>query len=369
MVNKITFKNFKLFKRKQTLELKPITLLIGKNNTGKSAVLRLPTLIAVGLKGEPLNWVNKIGNDRENSIELGSDFKDLVYNRNGTGIIELGIFNANTHIEVAINEEYGVLSYLLNGENREDISSVKGLLIHKKPYEDLTLAIDYLGAMRAEPAYDYPFSEEIYSKIGIKGQNAYPILIQDFKNQQKLIPQVSEWYKLNFEGWKLLVLENKTITGITHQVAITHSHINAVNLKQTGQGIYQVLPLIVRSFMKEQEPTLIIIEEPETHLHPAAHGNLAERLVDSYREDNNKQYLIETHSQNFVLRMRRLVAEGKLNKEELAIYYVDFDEVTSESNLIEIEVDEDGEVEWWPSGIFNESLAEVIELRKAQDSK
>lgn len=61
--------------------------------------------------------------------------------------------------------------------------------------------------------------------------------------------------------------------------------------------------------MNEVEPTLIVVEEPETHLHPAAHGDLAERFVDSFIEDSNKRYLIETHSQNFVLRLRRLIAE------------------------------------------------------------
>ena len=55
MINKISFKNYKLFKEKQTLELKPITILIGKNNSGKSAVLKLPVLITSGLEGEGVN--------------------------------------------------------------------------------------------------------------------------------------------------------------------------------------------------------------------------------------------------------------------------------------------------------------------------
>ncbi|ENI5461280.1 AAA family ATPase [Flavobacterium psychrophilum] len=88
MINKISFKNYKLFKEKQTLELKPITILIGKNNSGKSAVLKLPVLISNSLEGLPINWKYKIGDDSDNSIELGTDFKDLVYNRNEKSFVE-----------------------------------------------------------------------------------------------------------------------------------------------------------------------------------------------------------------------------------------------------------------------------------------
>ncbi len=51
MVSKISFKNYKIFKTKQTLELKPITILIGKNNSGKSAVLKLLTMLEGSLNG------------------------------------------------------------------------------------------------------------------------------------------------------------------------------------------------------------------------------------------------------------------------------------------------------------------------------
>jgi predicted ATPase len=117
--------------------------------------------------------------------------------------------------------------------------------------------------------------------------------------------------------------------------------------------------------MPAEKETLIIIEEPESHLHPAAHGNLAERFVDSYKEDSNKRYLIETHSQNFVLRLRRLVAQGKLKPEELAIYYVDFKEEEYLSELKPIKVNLDGSVNWWPDGVFGETIIETRAIMSA----
>ena len=370
MINKISFKNYKLFKEKQTLELKPITILIGKNNSGKSAVAKLPVLIANGLNGLPLNWVFKIGNEKENYVELGTDFKDLVYNRNEKSFVELGVFNDDHSIELALNKEDGILEYKKNNEEIDVSNKFKGFLLDGIQIENLNLNIDYLGAIRVEPESDYVFSNEKSKCIGINGQNAYPILIDNFVDGNfELIKKVSDWYKSNFENWELKVIETKSVTETKYELAISNSILKPINIKQTGQGIHQALPLIVRSYMDETEPTLIIIEEPETHLHPAAHGNLAQRLVESYLENSNKNYLIETHSQNFVLRLRRLVAEGFLKAESLGIYYVDFDDEINESKLESIEVDEFGRVKFWPEGIFSETLDETIAIRTAQIEK
>lgn len=375
MIDKITFKNYKLFKEKQMLELKPITVLIGKNNTGKSAVMKLPILISNGLKGQPFNINYKIEGDSENTVELGTDLQDLVYNRSEIGMVNIGVSNDKNSIEVGFNKQYGILEYNLN-QNDIDITSEKinGFLIDGKKFDDLQFEIDYLGAIRVEPNSSYNFSNEEFQVIGIKGQNAYHILIKDFKSDGSLLECVSGWYKENFESWELEILENKLTTETTYEIAIKNSKLNSVNIKQTGQGIQQVLPLIVRSFMKDETPSLIIIEEPETHLHPAAHGNLAQRLVESYLNDKNKNYLIETHSENFILRLQALIAdpEIKFSVDDLKVYYVDYIEEDQCSELKDLKIEVDGEIEDWPDNVFNENLDEVFRLRrnqkKAQDN-
>jgi AAA15 family ATPase/GTPase len=94
MVSKIRFKNFKLFKEWQELEIKPITILIGKNNTGKTAVLKLSVLVNYLLNGGAVNTIHKIKLGHENNLlECGTGFNDLVYNRSNLGIFELEISN------------------------------------------------------------------------------------------------------------------------------------------------------------------------------------------------------------------------------------------------------------------------------------
>lgn len=366
MINKIKFKNYKLFKQKQTFDLRPITILIGKNNTGKSAILKLPVLISSCLSGEPLNWKYQIGTDSSNFVVLGSDFKDLIYNKHEYGLLEFEALSEINSINFTINKEYGVLDFIINSKEVELSENTKRIVLDPDLLEDLSLNIDYLGALRITPESNYSNSTDKIDKIGVDGKNAYPLLIQDFLYDGDLIKKVGDWYKNNFENWSIGVLESKFSTETKYEIAIFNSQIKAININQAGQGIHQVLPLITRSFIKVEEQTLIIIEEPETHLHPAAHGNLAERFVDSYTEDNNRNYLIETHSQNFVLRLRRMVAEGKLKKEDFAIYYVDFDENQNEGDLREIKVNDTGGVEWWPSGVFSETSTETRAIYNAQ---
>lgn len=366
MVSKIRFKNFKLFKNWQELEIKPITILIGKNNSGKTAVLKLPAMISAGFKGEDVKTSYKVGLDSSNIIDLGTHYKDLIYKKNEAGFLSFELGIEDKKIEISINQNE-ILEYKVN-DVEIDFSNAKGFLA-----KDLNLKgfeIDYISGIRILPEYNYNYSKLIDNKIGVKGQNTYQILIEDhISNSDSIVEKISNWYNENFEGWEIEVEEHKRETQSNFEVVIKNDELSAINIKQSGQGISQVLPLITRSFMHDDEPILICIEEPESHLHPAAHGNLAERFVDSYLEDNNKRYLIETHSQNFVLRLRRLVAEGKLKHEELAIYYVDFLEDEYLSELKEIEVDKLGKVNYWPEGIFSETLEETMALRDAQFKK
>lgn len=366
MVSEIQFTNYKIFKEKQSLKLKPITILLGKNNSGKSAVAKLPLMIGNILNGERLNWKIKVGSDSKNSVELGSSLKDLIYNRSETGVLNLSIIKNDDTIGCSINPNYGFLTLTLNEESIIFKDEIFTILLDDKYLSKFRFNFDYIGAIRVSPESDYQNSADKYDKIGIKGENAYPILIQDYLNDKKMLDKVSAWYSEKFEGWRINIKKIDS-SEIKYEVVFENGS-TSINIRQTGQGIHQVLPLIVRSYMLEKEPTLIVVEEPETHLHPAAHGDLAQRFVDSILEDNNKRYLIETHSENFVLRLRRLVAQRKIKPNDLAIYYVEYDKESKSSNLRQIEIDEFGNIpnDDWPSGIFSEASLEVRGIINAQ---
>lgn len=129
-----------------------------------------------------------------------------------------------------------------------------------------------------------------------------------------------------------------------------------VNLVDLGKGIGQVLPIVVHrhhATRRQGRPGLLeIVEQPELHLHPAAHGDLADLCVEAARQHQTR-FLVETHSENFLLRLRRRVAEGQLGPEDLMIDWVE--ESRGDNKLLPIHVDASGYVDTWPIGVLSEA--------------
>ncbi|OWP84294.1 hypothetical protein BWK59_06165, partial [Flavobacterium davisii] len=288
--------------------------------------------------------------------------------------IDFEISDENEKLELSIigNRNYNieVKNYSLNDEPiKITKSNLKGFKTSK--IKSLKLNYDYIDAFREFPKEGY--LTDIYGKvdsIGLSGLNAFKLLAQYKKENNPLISTISKWFENNFEGWRI---EVKEIIGSIEGFDFTLSNdkIKNVNILNTGSGIRQVLPLVVRSFMPVQEETLIIMEEPESHLHPAAHGNLAQRFVESYLEDKKKKYLIETHSKNFILRLQALLADPNINFsiDDIAIYYVDYIENDQSSFLKRLDLDEFGEFKEWPEEIFNESYRELLLLKQNQSKR
>ena len=400
MISQINFRNYKLFKKKQILEIKPLTILIGKNNTGKSAILKLPTLLEGSLSGrfsQPFELIN-------NDVKIANEYKDIVYGRNNREV-EFEILQKkhisdiefdNLRVEIFIDENKPIIENwncnnifdltkldennyqnkkinkvqetFFEGINLKSIEFVDDLLPKEDffPLPNFVLNTDFIGAIRQEALKHYEYSSNISEKSGIDGSKLYDFLIDDYMStDKKYFSQISNFIKNKFEGWELSIEVDGGRKDKPAIIYLENKNLK-INVSQVGMGISQVLPLIIRAYKPCDAKTLIIVEEPESHLHPFAHAQIAQLFFDSLLIDKNKKYLIETHSQNFVLRLRRLIAEGKLVPDDLALYYVDFNEENNESELKRIIIDENGNVDYWPEGIFSESLDETIGIRTAQ---
>jgi predicted ATPase len=402
MINHIHFRNYKSFKDIQELELRPLTILIGKNSSGKSAVAKLPTMIEGSLSGkfqEPLLVIN-------DGIELGAEFRDLVYGRE-IGSLEFILKSNSNSLEVEItsgvkdSEFPRIRKWSLNGELKlsyndnnhsylldsnktnydcnflgfelnkmSEKNKLGGINDVKQNLRDngITLKTNYIGPFRQIPERIYNIVGTSRSnKIGNKGENAYQILISDFLYYDgELLKKISNWYKANFDGWGIDVnIASKPDCKI--ELTRDYPKFN-VNIRDVGEGMSQALPLVVSAFLNSTDDMLTIIEQPELHLHPAAHGSLAELFAKASKNSTNR-FLIETHSQNFILRLRRLVAEGEFNANDIVIYSVEYDEESNQSNLKRIDVNDLGEVSYWPENVFSETLDETIAIRTAQIKK
>ena len=127
----------------------------------------------------------------------------------------------------------------------------------------------------------------------------------------------------------------------------------------------QALPLVVRASVTDRPESIIVLEQPELHLHPAAHADLAELFAKSAKQ-NDQTFIVETHSENIILRLRKLIVENDFGftPDDLIIYWIE-DAETKGKELREITVDENGVLSDWPEGVFNESLKEILEMQNA----
>jgi predicted ATPase len=107
---------------------------------------------------------------------------------------------------------------------------------------------------------------------------------------------------------------------------------------------------------------ITIIEQAGLHLHPSAHAHVAYRIAEAAKQ-TGKTYMVESHSENFVLGLRNMIAHKKLTPADVAIYYIDHDGESATAQLYEIE--KDGSMSDWPSGVFAEDFELLKEINKA----
>lgn len=131
----------------------------------------------------------------------------------------------------------------------------------------------------------------------------------------------------------------------------------ASNLKDVGVGVSQVIPVIVAALFA-QPGHIVIVEEPESHLHPLAQSKLAELLAQVSKE-RNVQFIVETHSEHLFRRMQTLIAKQQIKPKETAMYFVERD--GKAAKMRPLELDDFGRVKNWPEGFFGDTLGETRE--------
>jgi len=189
-----------------------------------------------------------------------------------------------------------------------------------------------------------------------QGMNASMSLIND----SQLRASVQEWYKNAFDI-DLFVRKQGRYSDLVVRSSI-HNH--DVLLDQSGEGLSQVLPVVIMSLTAENQCLGVdIIEHPSAELHPASHAHVADLLLSKIK-NSLRPTVIETHSEMMLLRTRRRIAEGLVDPKDIIVYWVDNDQEDG-SFLKKLEIDEYGQMSEWPSGVFIEDYEEIIAMRRA----
>jgi AAA ATPase domain/Protein of unknown function (DUF3696) len=170
-----------------------------------------------------------------------------------------------------------------------------------------------------------------------------------------------------------------------------------VALSDVGFGISQILPIIragivakfgeriskpaPRFASRGRRQNLILVEQPEIHIHPKLQAELAEFFVETVRDQlvdpepqqsppaegsqpktGELQWIIETHSEALLLRLLKLIRSGSIKPSDVAINYIDIDHSSECASVTNIEVNERGEfITDWPNGFFEERINELFD--------
>lgn len=134
------------------------------------------------------------------------------------------------------------------------------------------------------------------------------------------------------------------------------------NIVDVGVGTSQLLPIILESFLSPKR-SVLVIEEPETHIHPNAQAMLATMFMSCIKRDQ-KQFFIETHSMYFVQKLQVLIAQGELSPEDVGVYY--FNQGADGTQVEELPISTNGQFEKpFPPGFFDVAFELSKQLMKA----
>ncbi|MDE5975422.1 MAG: AAA family ATPase, partial [Muribaculaceae bacterium] len=223
--------------------------------------------------------------------------------------------------------------------------------------ERINFRVYHIGPLRESAPSILPASSISNRRfVGYKGEYTYGILLNSYLKGSDLFTKVSDWFENNMDGLRLDI-EAEGASGANYVLNIVKDGVS-INIADAGLGLSQVLPIIVQSYI-ENKDTIITIEQPVLHLHPAAHAPVAVRLAESSLE-SGVRYVVETHSKNFLLaiRLETILPDSDFTKDDVSIYYIVGE--TLPSDVKEIEITGNGALSFWPTGVFGED-AELMD--------
>jgi len=240
--------------------------------------------------------------------------------------------------------------------------------------ETMLGSLSYLGPLREHPKRTYQWSGDTPEGVGQNGEYAIAALLAA-QNEGRMLNRGPRRPRQAFAEFIASWLKD---LGIIHSFVVkpvaegrkeyevlvrTHAKAPEVKITDVGFGVSQVLPVLIQAFYCAPNST-VWMEQPEIHLHPEVQAKLADVFISAIqsREESgprNVQLIIESHSEHFLNRLQRRIAEGEITPKDVAIYFCK--RAGSATELEPLEVSLYGEIENWPENFFGNEMEDLTQ--------
>lgn len=366
MLTRLELEHFKCFE-KLVLPLERLTLLAGTNASGKSSVLQSLGLLHQTMREH--EWATRLvlnGAD----LSLGT-VTDVVDQLSSLRSFSIGLVEDDCSVDWRFEGERHAmsaeLSHVRTGTQSHDLPTTLRFLLpltaaqQEKAVAERIRRLCYLTAERVGPREVYPLVDlTLGTSVGCRGENAVSVLFWG-REEEVLAPlvfsevpptrmrQVEAWMREFFPACTLDVQRvpqtNAVTLGIrTSDATSFHRPVNV------GFGLTQVLPIIIAALSASTDD-LLLIENPEVHLHPAGQARMGTFLAQVAAA--GVQVIIETHSDHVLNGIRRAVKAKQIDSCHVMLHF--FRDRSSEgSQVVSPTLDDDGNVDVWPEGFFDQ---------------
>ena len=409
MITELRSQNFKSWKDTGTLQFAPLTGLFGANSSGKTSILQVLLMLKQTVErppdwNEPLYFGNEeslvnLGNfgtvihkhKQDLSLDISVSWKSSTvadinkyirfYNLNvETLSSSQGDRDRSEEISFSTNIARGVVnnSYYATDLYRFDVQqpdlfrcygfrTARNQIMEissrfEGDFENLFSRILYLGPLREHPRPRYTWDGDHPKGIGQDGEKAISALLSGRVRHFSIDEQILKWLQ-RLELIDSYDLRPLSDTGRDYEFLVKQYKGGPdVRLTDIGFGVSQVLPVLILCYYAP-EGSILILEQPEAHLHPKVQTELADVLIDAVK-NRNLQIILESHSEYLLSRLQRRIAEKEIAEADTALYFCEIKDGTSE--MKPLDVDEYGNIRNWPQDFFSDVTGELIKKTKVE---
>jgi len=353
MIKSLSIEAFKCFE-KENLEFRNLTILTGTNASGKSSVIQALLQLA-------LHANNDYSSPLAHYLNFIAEFDETINFNMDVDEYKLVLNGFDNTLEYLFKRDGDIINLQNFQSIEEKLSYSKGNLV-------------FLSADRMGPQDTYSKNTNPLDRFGIVGEYAISFLEKARRNREEIIDdlvhdrntrkvldsQVNYWlgYILDTE------IKTEEIKG-TNQVKAEFKNGNAfVRPKNIGSGISYLASILIIC-LSAQKNHIIIIENPEIHLHPQAQSKIGEFLA--FVASKGVQIIIETHNDHLINRLRYEVYKDRIAPEQVIIHYKE-----KETPFEQIEIDSNGKFRdkngenAFPKGFYDATLKEIFEINRGK---